>query len=627
MKTLRAKILLGFGASLIIVALILILGITLLLRLGRASDAILRENYLSTLAAENMINDIERQDSGLLLVLLDFPELGFKEMRESEVSFLMWLGRAKDNITIPGEQEIVTAIEKNYTLYLQEIQQMHLSKRDALEHLITNYHDQVLPRFRKVRDACLKLRNLNHEVMFAASNRARRIAEQAVWFISIIGAMAILGGISFSLMLAHLISRPVSELKGAALTLSQGNYGVQVPVRGRDELALLAEAFNSMAATLRNFHELDINQILAEKRKSDAIIRSVDDGLLVVDEKLHISNINPRAAAIFGVEASESLGKHILEVVREDFIYQALKAAIETGQEPRYEADENILTVPSGEASQHYQTAILPIRSRAGVIPGAVLVLRDVTRLKELDRLKSEFVMTASHELRTPLTSIGMSVSLLRESAAAKLTESERELLDVCHEEVQRLKALVDDLLELSKIEAGRLDLALEPVAPAFLGQQAWLVMKNQAQAKGIAVSLEVPETLPEVLADPHKIVWVLVNLLANAVRYTPSGGHITVRGEQVGPKVHLAVQDDGPGIPREMQSRIFDKFVRLDQGEATGSGLGLAISKEIVRAHRGVIWLASEPGQGSTFTFSLPLADRSKENEIHGNAACLDRG
>ncbi len=627
MKTLRAKILLGFGASLFIVALILILGIVLLLRLGRASDAILQENYLSTLAAENMINDIERQDSGLLLVLLNFPELGFKEMRESEVSFLMWLGRAKDNVTITGEQEIVAAIEKNYTLYLQEIQQLHLGSRDDGTRLASRYHDQVLPRFWTVRDACLKLRNLNHEVMFAASKRARRIAEQAVWFISIIGTLTILGGISFSVMLAQRLSRPVTEINQAVASLAQGNYGVQVPVQGRDELALLATAFNSMANKLKHFHELDIDQILAEKRKSDAIIRSVDDGLVVVDEKLIITNMNPKAAAIFHVEAAASLGKHILEVVRDETIYRSLQGAIATGQEPHYEADENILTVSQGEVVQHYQTAILPIHSRAGVIPGAVLVLRDVTRLKELDRLKSEFVMTASHELRTPLTSIGMSVSMLKESAAAKLSEQERQLLDICHEEVLRLKALVDDLLELSKIEAGRLELALEPVAPAFLGQQAWMVIKTQAEAKGIAVSLEVPENLPEVLVDPHKIVWVLVNLLANAVRSTPAGGHIHLRGAQLGPKVHLTVQDNGPGIPWDMQSRIFDKFVRLDQGETPGSGLGLAISKEIVRAHRGVIWLESEPGQGSAFTFTLPLADQSKEIETDGNTTSIDRG
>ena len=198
------------------------------------------------------------------------------------------------------------------------------------------------------------------------------------------------------------------------------------------------------------------------------------------------------------------MGKHILEVVRDNQIFQALKGSLEVGQSPHLAEGEDILTVQQGEEIQHYQTAILPMRSRAGVIPGAVLVLRDITRLKELDRLKSEFVMTASHELRTPLTSIGMSVSMLMESAAAKLTDKERELLDVCHEEVNRLKALVNDLLDLSKIEAGKLELFFEPVSPSFLSQQAVAMMRNQYEAKGINLTDEVPAELPEVQADPE---------------------------------------------------------------------------------------------------------------------------
>ena len=612
MKTLRTRILLGYGASLFIVAIILALAVVLLLRLGRASDAILQENYVSTLAAENMINDIERQDSGVLLVLLNFKELGFKELQDGEVSFLQWLGRAKDNITVPGEKEVLEAIEKNYTHYLQEVSQLRLIKETDQERAVTLYHDQVLPRFRTIRDTCVKLRSLNHEAMYAASKEARQLAGQAVLFISLIGAAAIIIGVSFSLFLSRLISRPVTELKNAVLHLAQGDYAVQVPVRGAGELTLLAEAFNVMAEKLKHFHDMNIDEILAEKRKSEAIVRSVDDGLVVVDEKLLITNLNPKAAAIFAVDPEEALGKHVLEVVRDERIFQGLKASLESGQLPRLTEGEDVLTVPKDDETQHYQTAILPMRSRGGVIPGVVLVLRDITRLKELERLKSEFVMTASHELRTPLTSIGMSVAMLIESAAAKLTDHERELLDVCREEVNRLKALVNDLLDLAKIEAGRLELYLEPVAPSFLSLQATAMIKNQAEAAGIALTVEVPEDLPEVLADPNKIVWVLVNLLANAVRYTSSGGHIWLRGERVGEMVHLKVQDNGPGVPREMQSRIFDKFVRLDQGDASsGSGLGLAISKEIIRAHRGVIWLDSEPGQGSTFTFSLPLAGR----------------
>ena len=231
--------------------------------------------------------------------------------------------------------------------------------------------------------------------------------------------------------------------------------------------------------------------------------------------------------------------------------------------------------------------------------------------LKELDRLKSEFVMMASHELRTPLTSIGMSIDLLREKATPKLNEKEQELLSVAYEESQRLRALVNDLLDLSRIEAGKIDMEFTSVPVRTLFEKAVSPLKTQAEERSIELSYSVPDTVPNVKADPGKIIWVLVNLIANALRYTDKGGHISLRAEKIGVFAHISVQDDGIGIPYEYQSRIFDKFVQVkgvrDEG---GSGLGLAISREMVRAHGGAIWVESAPGKGSTFTFTIPLRE-----------------
>jgi two-component system, NtrC family, sensor histidine kinase KinB len=610
MRTFRKKILLGYGASLLLIIVVLSLAVVLILRLGRASESILRENYQSIQAAENMIDAVERQDSATLLILLGYERQGASEFRENETLFLQWLGRAKDNITITGEKEIIDTLEKGYTRYLSEISNLQLLYRTAPAQAANAYHEIILPLFRSIRDTCIKLRDLNHETMYAASNRANKISVQAVFSILVIGGASVILVLVFSLFVSHLISRPVTELKEASLQVAQGNYDVQVPVRGSDELALLATQFNLMMEKLKQFHDMNIGRIIAEKRKSDAIIRSVTDGIVVVDDNLLITNLNPAAAKIFGVFPEDSLEKHILEVMRDEKLFGFLKETLASGQPPHLEEGEDILTIKTGEAAHHYQAAIVPMRTPSGVIPGVVLLLRDITRLKELDRLKSEFVMTASHELRTPLTSLNMAVNLLRESVAAKLTDQEQVLLEASHEDVQRLRALVNDLLDLSKIEAGKVELAFEPVQPRWLGDQALAVIKTQADSKGIALSLEVPEDLPKVTADPHKIVWVLVNLLANAVRYTQAGGHIKLAGEQVGNQVHLAVTDDGEGISLDIQPRIFDKFVHGKPSDGdSGSGLGLAISKEIVKAHRGAIWVDSTPGQGSTFTFTLPVA------------------
>jgi NtrC-family two-component system sensor histidine kinase KinB len=609
-QTFRQKILVGYGASLILVVLILGWAMFMILRLGRASESILRENYRSIQAAEHMIDAIERQDSAVLLHLLGYTAQGLKEFRENETTFLLWLIRARDNITISGEKEIVDSIESNYGRYLKEVFRLHLKSASDKSGAVTLYHEIILPIFRSTRDTCVQLREINHETMYAASNRASELSVQAVVSLSVVGFFSIIIGTVFSLFLSSLISRPVTALKEAALQIAEGNYEVQVPVKGSAELFLLADQFNQMAEKLKNYHEMNIGKIIAEKLKSESIIQSVDDGIIVVDDRLVINNINPKAALIFGVQKDHLLGKHFYEAVRNEPLFELIRRSLETGNPPQLKDGEDIFTISGESGSQHYQFSIMPMQSSSAAIQGVVLLLRDVTRLRELDRLKSEFVLTASHELRTPLTGISMAVDLFLETGGGKLTDKERALLEGCREDMHRLRALVNDLLDLSKIETGKLELAFERVQPLFLCDQAWAVMKSQMEAKNIDFKLEVAEDLPEVMADPNKIVWVLVNLMANALRHTPAGGHIRLKGERIGGQVHLSLSDDGEGVPYDMQPRIFDKFVQVKRnGSAGGSGLGLAICREVVRAHRGTIWLDSVPGQGSTFTFTIPSA------------------
>lgn len=203
-----------------------------------------------------------------------------------------------------------------------------------------------------------------------------------------------------------------------------------------------------------------------------------------------------------------------------------------------------------------------------------------------------------------------MSVALLKEGAADKLDDKQRQLLDAAVEELARLKSLIGDLLDLSKIEAGHLELAFERIPPAVLAEKAVAVFTAQAQQRKIEIKADVPDGLPDVRVDANKITWVLTNLISNALRYVDDGGHIGVSASGGGKWVHFSVSDDGEGIPRELQSRIFEKFVQVKSEKSVGgSGLGLAICREIVRAHGGTIWVDSEPGRGSTFTFTVPVA------------------
>ena len=607
--TLRKKILIGYGTTLALMIVVFIWAFVNLLGLGRASDAILKENYKSILAAENMIDTIERQDSGVLLLILGYGDEGSKQYSENESLFLQWFGWAKDNITIEGEDKIINTIETGYSSYLVNFSRLRLVYQTAPERTSAFYHETVLPSFKSVRDACIRLREVNQETMFKASDRARYIARTSILSMIIIGIASVVIGLGFSLLLSNIIVRPLQQIMEATQKIAEGNYDVEISTSSSGELRRLAGEFNTMAKKLKAYNRLNIKQIVAEKRKSEAIIQSIDDGIVVVDAEFKITDINPTAAEVFGVEPDKAQDGHFLEVVKSDQLFNYVKQTVQSGKSPPIEEGKNVFIVKRGERQLYYQFSITPVNAKDGFMLGIVLLLRNVTRLKELDRLKSEFVMAASHELRTPLTSIGMSIDLLQETAMEKMNKKEQQLLSVAHEDLQRLKAIVNDLLDLSKIETGKMDMEFSNVSVPMLFEKAVAVLKSQADKKSVELSFKDAEGLQIVRADANKITWVLTNLISNALRYTDSRGHIRLFAEQVGPHVHISVNDDGVGIPYEYQSKIFDKFVRVkNEREVEGSGLGLSICREIVRAHGGTIWVDSSPGEGSTFTFTLPI-------------------
>ncbi|MBU1700972.1 MAG: cell wall metabolism sensor histidine kinase WalK [Candidatus Eisenbacteria bacterium] len=610
--TLKRRILIGYGVAFTLMALVVAWAVANLVSLGKATDAILSENYRSILAAENMVDVLERQDSGILIMLLGDPGKGIAQFRDNEADFLEWLARAKDNITIQGEAEIVQSIEADYAGYRQQFSTLteirHPSKTSQ-DPPIAIYEESVQPLFEQVRDLCVELRHLNEETMYAASLTARTVATRAIWSTAIVAASALIVALIFSFLLAGRIVRPIRQFMEASRKISSGDYTVQIPVETGDELGHLAGEFNAMAEQLGRYNEMNIDQIIAEKNKGEAILSSIEDGLVVFDTALKVVGINPSARRVLDLEFSESSSLHCMDILPDQSIRDLVRSTIETGAQPDVPDEQRIVSLPSKQGTRHFLISVTGIRGRDRTLTGALLLLRDVTRMKEVERLKSEFVMAASHELRTPLTSLGMSVDLLLEHVAPRLGEKERELLGAAHEEVNRMKTLVNDLLDLSRIEAGKIDLEFETVPVSTLFQHVDSVFRSQMDMKDLTLETTLQEGLVPVRADANKITWVLSNLVSNALRYVSKGGHIELSAQKIGPHVRVAVRDDGSGIPAEYQSKIFQKFVQVKGREGGGTGLGLAICKEIVRAHGGAIWVESVPGRGSTFTFTLPVA------------------
>ncbi len=608
--TLKKKILVGYGAAFVLMGFVVAWSVINIVSLGKATDAILSENYRSILAAENMVDALERQDSGVLLVLLGDGDSGTAQFMNYEAEFRKWLARAKDNITVSGEAELVHSIESGYQKYLNTVSALTDPRNTSTEiQLPDMYQRDILPSFQIVHKACIDLRNLNEKTMYNASLRAGVVARNAIWSTLLVAGAAIVVALIFSLILAERIVQPIRRFMEASRNISSGNYEIQVPAEGTDEFGHLAREFNTMAKQLNQFHAMNIEKVIAEKNKSEAILASIEDGLIIFDTQLRATGINQTARNIFNVSATDDSPLLCDEIIRDSGVCEQIRSIVISPFPENIPDEQRVLSLHRDCRQFHYLFSITVIRGADRTLSGIVLLLRDITRLKEVEQLKNEFVMAASHELRTPLTSLGMSVDLLLEHAADGLAEKDRELLQAAHEEVHRMKALVNDLLDLSRIEAGSIQMEFENVPVSTLFSHLQAVFKSQMEMKNVIFTCSMQEETPNVRADANKTAWVLSNLVSNALRYVPKGGHISLRAHLVGQQVHLSVKDDGPGIPPEYQAKIFHKFVQVKGQEPGGTGLGLAICKEIVRAHGGAIWVDSVPGEGSSFTFTLPVA------------------
>ncbi len=347
--TLRKKIFIGYGITLVLMVLILVWAFINLWQLGQASDAILKENYKSILAAENMVYAIERQDSAILLVFAGYEEQGWKQFRENESEFFQWLARAKDNITVEGEETIVKNIETGYSSYLQHVVELKSISIGSPRKTATYYHEAILPAFLSVRNTCIRLREINQENMFKVSDRARYIAKRAIWSMATIGIAAVGIGIGFSLLLSNLLTKPVRQMVEATHKIAEGNYDIQISAYSSDELGHLAEEFNSMTEKLKGFHDLNIEQIMAEKQKSEAIIRSIDDGIILVDAEFKVTGMNPMARRILDIQPDSPQNRHFLEVVKSEQLFNYIKQSMESGKPPSMDEKENVFTVERKE--------------------------------------------------------------------------------------------------------------------------------------------------------------------------------------------------------------------------------------------------------------------------------------
>jgi len=416
--------------------------------------------------------------------------------------------------------------------------------------------------------------------------------------VSIIGILLLSLGLTF--LVSVFISRPLSEMSTIAKAMAQGDFSKKVSIHSKDEIGELAQSLNSMSEEIKD----KIEKINSERAKLDLVLSSMFEGVIVTDEKEKIILMNPSLRKLFLLDSNPE-GKKPLEVIRNTAVGDMVDKIIKGKQ--HLATEEIAINAPEEKILKVNGVPIM----RNNRLEGAILVFHDITELRRLEKIRQDFVANVSHELRTPISSIkGYAETLLEGALEDK--DNAKEFISIIYQDSNRLASLINDLLDLSKIESGKLKMSFVELDPVLLIKRAITVMDNQAKAKSIALKIDIPQSLPKIKADETRFSQVMINLLDNAIKYSSEGGTATIFARVVGNALQIDISDTGIGISEKDLPRIFERFYRVDKArsrELGGTGLGLSIVKHIVSTHGGQVWVKSELGQGSTFSFTIPLA------------------
>lgn len=608
--TLRGKLLLAQLPLLLALLFLTALALSSVSSIGGSAQSILRENYRSVLAAQRMKESVERMDSGALFLIAGQREKGISQAAAHRKRFETELHIEEDNITERGEAELARSLRRVWEEYQRHFDALIAAPDPEAARAL--YFQSVEPAFLKVKETADEILAVNQDAMMRKSEAARRKAQSLSHLAtaSALGAM-LLGLLASAVMTARLL-RPLSRLSQAADRIGQGDLDARADIRGRDELTRLAKDFNAMADHLKRYRSSSLGELLQAQHAAQSAIDSIPDPVIVFDTAGGILNVNHAAETLLGTEAesgeTEPLGR-VEPAVRE--VIQAVRGHVLSGKGAYVPKDfGEAVCIQASDGERYLLPRATPVYGEQGAIQGATVILSDVTRLRRFDELKNDLVATVAHEFRTPLTSLRMAVHLCLEEVVGPLTEKQADLLHAAREDCERLQSIINDLLDLARLQAGRIEMRKLPLSIQNLVEESIAEQRGVAEPRRVTLTAEVSPLAPEkMLADRERLGLVFANLVGNAIRHTPEGGTVTVRvlDATSDAKVRFEVQDTGEGIPIEYQREIFHKFFRVPGRASGGAGLGLSIAKEIVEAHGGTIGVRSQPGQGSTFSFTLP--------------------
>ncbi|HDZ57749.1 MAG TPA: HAMP domain-containing protein [Pseudomonas xinjiangensis] len=590
--TLRNRLFLSTSALLTVALLGLLLGIFSVLQLTKAQNQLMKRNLSFIDATMGMGEEIGNQT-----ILMISESLDREALRISDENFRRWLDRARASSVIETDQAAVEEIAESYNYFSGLLARPFDIRRQLLRN---NQFGQAVEAMRDHINA-VQLHYVAEVEKTEADSRER--AWLMATLLGLIGVAILLIGFVTAHSIAQRFARPIEALARAADQIGRGDFKVILPLSPIAELSALSRRFGLMAEAVREFKHSNVEALQAEQRRLQAVLDSINDGLLIIGRSGMVEHFNPVAQRQLGwneAHLGQSLGDALQLPELEEQLQQVLNDGLLA------DPIEDLQIEANGE-TRLLCYSLTPVSHEAGQrILGAVMVLRDVTEQRAFERVRSEFVLRASHELRTPVTGMHMAFSLLQEHLKS-LGPRQADLLNTVDEEMRRLVKLINDLLNFSRYQNGVQKIELHHCDVHELLLHAQQRLQTQASETNVSLKIELHETLPLVSMDRLQIERVLDNLIGNALRHSESGGQITLQAWRQGERVIISVKDNGEGIPYSQQARVFEPFVQIGRKKG-GAGLGLALCKEIVQLHGGHIGVHSKPEQGAQFYLALPL-------------------
>ncbi len=594
------RISLGLVCVVGLLLLVSLVAVSSLRRLGGAVGTILRENYASVIACHEMNEALERLDSAALFAASGNEAVARELIVQNRTAFAEALAREAANITLPGEGALVEHITGDYARYLERSDALLASPPEARR---DRYFYDLLPRFYALKADLQSIRRMNQQNMEDADQEARRLARRGTELTLAVSALALGLALALAWWLPRVILRPLDVFREEARRVGEGDFSGNLPAPEVAELVPLGEAFATMIQRLRVYRDSSLGELLAARDLARTTVACLLDPVVVVDRSGAILLANEAAERTLGVREGSpaALPAPLREAVGE---------VMSSGTPVLPSSLSEAVRVAGPEGDRHFVVRAAPLHAEPGETARVLLTAQDVTRFRRIDDLKSKVVATVSHELKTPLTSLRMATHMLLDPRMGALTESQQELVTTARDDTERLRALVDEFLDLARIEAEAGALRPMPVRPARLLEAVAETHRALAAAHEVSLSVEADESLDPVPLDPEKMSIALGNLVANALQHTPPGGQVTLRAVRSDEFLSLSVQDSGEGIDARDLPHVFERFRR---GASTSPdprriGLGLALTREIVLQHGGTVLVTSQPGAGSTFTLRLPL-------------------